>query len=114
VYRTGRYIDVLGGYHLADLFDRQVVGLHLARVHIYLYLPFGSTHHTHRTDAVHTVEAIDELVVQQLVKPVVALVGRHGKHHDGNHGAAELVQRGVVHIIGQERAHTVDGIADIV
>ena len=114
VDRTGRHIHVFGRNHLAELFDGQVVGLHLARIDIDLHLAHRGAHHADRTDALDAVEAVDQLFVKQFVEAVVTVVGRHGEHHDRDHGAAELVDRRIVHLVGQQRPRTVHGIADVV
>ncbi len=107
-------VDILGGDDLAELLDREPVGVELRGVDVDLDLTLGSTDDRHGAHAVDTVQNVDQLVVQNLVERRIALVGRDGEHHHRDHRRGELEDRGIVDVVGQHRLHARHHVADFV
>jgi len=114
VDRAARNIDVLGGDDLAQLLDRQVVGVELGGIDIDLHLAFGRTDNGDGAHAVHAVQHVDQLVVEQFVQGRIALLGRDGDHHHGDHRGRELEDRRIVDVVGQHGLHAAHHVADLV
>ena len=114
VDRAAGDVDVLGGDDLPQLLDREVVGLQFGGVDVDLHLAFGCADDRHGAHAVDAVEHVDQLVVENLVQRRIALLGRDGKHHHGDHRGRELEDRRIVDVVGQHGLHAAHHVADLV
>ena len=85
VERTGRHVDILGSDNLSERLHREAIGLQLLGVDVHLHLTLLGTDNGYRADTVDAVKLVDHLIVQNLGKGSVALVGRNRKHHDRHH-----------------------------
>ena len=114
IHRSARNVHVLGRNDVADGFNRKSVGLDLLGIDVYLYLANRLSHKAHRTYTVDTVQDVDQFFVEDLVQRRIAVICRHRKHHNRDHRAAELENRRIVRIIGQQGLRTAHHVSDIV
>ena len=114
IHRTCGNIEVLRCDDTTDRLDRQTKCLDSLRIDIDLNLAHGLTNDTHRTDTIHTIQHIDQTVVQNLVHCVIALIGRNREHHYGHHRRTELENRRIIHLVGQQGLSTADNVAHVI
>ena len=114
VHRTCGHVDILRRNDTANRLDSQTKCIELLGVNIDLNLAHGLTYNRHCTDTVHAVQYIHQTVVEDLIECIVAVFRSDRQHHYGHHRGAELEDRGIVHLIGQQGLRTADDVAHVV
>ena len=89
LHRTGRHVEVVGGYHLPHALHGQPVSVQFLLVKIDIHVAVWCTRNRQVTDTVHTVQLRDNLIVQQLFQRRIRLVRHHGVLNHRHHARAQ-------------------------
>ena len=120
LHRTGRHVEVVGGYHLPHALHGQPVSVQFLLVKIDIHVAVWCTRNRQVTDTVHTVQLRDNLIVQQLIQCGIRLVSHHGvlyhRHHaraQSHHNRVRAAVRQVIFHDIHIRSHIVEHLIQV-
>ena len=101
-------VEVVGADGVADEFEGYAVGVELLGVEVDVDVALGCAADGDVADAVHAVEHVGDVVLEDAVKTRVALLGGEAELQDGHGGGVELENHGAADAVGQVVVEQVD------